>query len=60
MSGTFDHVIALNEQHLRRLIRDYVTYHHDDRTGFTIPLSSLSCQSVLRKPERRAGVASLQ
>ena len=26
-----DHVIALNEQHLRRLIRDYVNYHHDDR-----------------------------
>jgi hypothetical protein len=23
-----DHVIALNEQHLRRLIRDYVNYHH--------------------------------
>ena len=26
-----DHVIALNEQHLRRLIRDYVNYHHSDR-----------------------------
>jgi putative transposase len=28
------HVIALNEPHLRRLIRDYVNYHHDD--GFAI------------------------
>jgi len=26
-----DHVIALNEPHLRRLIRDYVNYHHEDR-----------------------------
>jgi len=26
-----DHVIALNEQHLRRVIRDYVNYYHDDR-----------------------------
>ena len=26
-----DHVIALNEQHLRRLIRDYVSYYHLDR-----------------------------
>jgi putative transposase len=26
-----DHVIALNEPHLRRLMRDYVNYHHDDR-----------------------------
>lgn len=25
------HVIALNEQHLRRIIRDYANYHHDDR-----------------------------
>ena len=25
------HVIALNEQHLRRLIREYVRYHHEDR-----------------------------
>ena len=26
-----DNVIALNERHLRRLMRDYVNYHHDDR-----------------------------
>ena len=26
-----DHVIALTEYHLRRLIRDYVKYHHEDR-----------------------------
>jgi hypothetical protein len=24
-------VIALNERHLQRLIRDYVNYDHDDR-----------------------------
>lgn len=26
-----DHVIALNEQHLRRLLRDYVSYYEQDR-----------------------------
>jgi hypothetical protein len=26
-----DHVIALNEEHLRRILRDYVNYHHEDR-----------------------------
>jgi putative transposase len=26
-----DHVIPLNEQHLRRLMHDYVNYHQDDR-----------------------------
>jgi putative transposase len=27
-----DHVIALNERHLRRLLAQYVAYYHDDRT----------------------------
>ena len=27
-----DHVIALNERHLKRLFSDYVRYYHDDRT----------------------------
>jgi len=27
-----DHVIALNERHLRRLLSDYVAYYHEDRT----------------------------
>jgi hypothetical protein len=27
-----DHVIALNELHLKRLLSDYVRYYHEDRT----------------------------
>jgi hypothetical protein len=27
-----DHVIALNEGHLKRLLNDYVHYYHEDRT----------------------------
>jgi putative transposase len=27
-----DHVIVLNQRHLRRLLRDYVRYYHEDRT----------------------------
>ena len=27
-----DHIIALNERHLRRVLADYVRYYHDDRT----------------------------
>ena len=26
-----DHVIALNEEHLRRILADYTTYYHEDR-----------------------------
>jgi hypothetical protein len=27
-----DHVIALNERHLSRLLSDYRSYYHEDRT----------------------------
>jgi transposase InsO family protein len=27
-----DHVIVLNERHLKRLMTEYVHYYHDDRT----------------------------
>ena len=27
-----DHVIVLNQRHLRRLLKDYIRYYHDDRT----------------------------
>jgi transposase InsO family protein len=28
----FDHVIVLNERHMKRLMTEYVRYYHDDRT----------------------------
>jgi putative transposase len=27
-----DHVIAINERHLKRLLYEYISYHHEDRT----------------------------
>ena len=27
-----DYIIAINERHLKRLLCEYVTYHHEDRT----------------------------
>ena len=40
-----DHVIALNEQHLRRLVGDYISYYHDDRIH-----DSLEKDTPLRRP----------
>jgi transposase InsO family protein len=31
-----DHVIALNERHLKRLMNEYVRYYHDDRTHLAL------------------------
>ena len=31
-----DHVIVWNESHLRRLLRDYLTYYHRDRTHLSL------------------------
>src|SRR5215472_2435388 len=31
-----DHVIALNEHHLKRLLSEYVGYHHEDRTHLSL------------------------
>jgi hypothetical protein len=35
-----DHVIVLNELHLKRLMNEYVRYYHDDRTRL-----ALACRS---------------
>jgi len=47
-----DHVIVLNERHLRRLMKEYVRYYHDDRTH--ISLSKGTPEG--RKAERNSAV----
>lgn len=53
-----DHVIALNEQHLRRLIRDYVNYHHDDRIHDSLEKDTPNRRPVDEKPTPQATVIS--
>jgi len=31
-----DHIIAVNERHLKRLLSDYVRYYHEDRTHLAL------------------------
>src|SRR5207253_2594287 len=35
-----DHVVVLNETHLRRLLRDYLTYYHRCRTHLSLEKDS--------------------
>lgn len=54
-----DHVIALNEQHLRRLIREYVAYHQEDRIHDSLDKDTPNTRAVQPKPAAPATVISM-
>ena len=54
-----DHVIALNEQHLRRLLRDYVTYYHDDRIHDSLAKDTPHQRPVEQRLAANAAVISM-
>jgi putative transposase len=54
-----DHVIPLNEQHLRRLIRDYVRYYHFDRTHDGLGKDTPDRRPIENNPGHGANVISL-
>ena len=53
-----DHVIPLDEQHLRRLIRDYVRYYHLDRTHDGLGKDTPDRRAIENKPGNGAKVFS--
>ncbi|MBW2289530.1 MAG: transposase [Deltaproteobacteria bacterium] len=50
-----DHVVVLNEDHLRRLLREYVDYYNDERIHTSIS-DSPSGRDVESRPTDRAKV----
>jgi putative transposase len=46
----FDHVIALNEAHVRRLGRQLIAYYHEDRTHLALDKDTPSTRPVEPKP----------
>jgi transposase len=54
-----DHVIALNEQHLRWLIQDYVRYHHQDRIHDSLEKDTPDRRLVEHQPAGKAVVVSM-
>ena len=53
-----DHVIALNEPHLRRLIRDYVNYHHAERIHDSLEKDAPNHRQIEPKPSAIATIIS--
>jgi transposase InsO family protein len=54
-----DHIIALDERHLLRLMRDYVSYHHQDRVHDSLRKDTPDQRPVEPKPVAGANVTSL-
>lgn len=53
-----DHVIVLNEVHLRRLIRDYRSCYHEDRIHDSLEKDTPAMRPVASKPDQSARLAS--
>ena len=53
-----DHVIALDERHLLRLMRDYVNYHHEDRIHDSLSKDTPNGRPTEQTPSAKATVIS--
>jgi putative transposase len=54
-----DHVIVCNDAHLRRLMRDYISYYHADRIHDSLEKDTPAMRPVSSKPGQSAHLASL-
>src|ERR1700691_1671697 len=44
-----DHVIVLNERHLKRLMNEYVRYYHEDRTHLALAKETPASREAVSK-----------
>ena len=54
-----DHVVVLNEDHLRRLLNGYITYYQKDRTHLTLEKDAPETRPVQKKPSPDAKLIAL-
>jgi len=54
-----DHVVVLDEMHLRRLLREYVAYHHEDRTHLGLAKETPMQRTVDPRPSPAARIVAL-
>ena len=54
-----DHVIVLNEEHLLRLLREFLAYYHSDRTHLSLGKDPPTTRAVCPQSSPHATVASL-
>jgi hypothetical protein len=54
-----DHVIVLNERHLLRLLREYVSYHHQDRVHDSLAKETPDRRAIEQRPTANATVMGM-
>ena len=54
-----DHVIVLNERHLKRLMNEYVRYYHEDRTHLALAKGTPAGREALSNSEVRSRVIAM-
>jgi putative transposase len=54
-----DHVIPLNEQHLRRLGNEYLAYYHEDRTHNSLSKQTPGRRPIQSRPDASCEILSL-
>jgi transposase InsO family protein len=54
-----EHVIVLNERHLKRLMREYIDYYHDDRTRLGLGKETPAGRSSTKSTPVNAKVISM-
>jgi hypothetical protein len=55
----FDQVIVLDERHLLRLMRDYVSYHHQDRVYDSLEKDTPDKRPIEQRPAANARVIAM-
>ena len=53
-----DHVIVVNQRHLKRLIHDYIRYYHEDRTHLGLKKGTPAGREAATTSDPRCGVVS--
>jgi putative transposase len=54
-----DHVIVLNERHLKRLMKDYVRYYHEYRTHLALAKETLDGREAVSKSSSDARIIAM-
>ena len=54
-----DHMIILSEDHLRRILREYINYYHHDRTHYSLDKDTPFHRPIAPKPSDDARIVTL-